>query len=141
MTFVNHGCNGTCNIGVESIYHEGNLLPREPMNNYVPRDYIIQPQGYQPVRGAHVEIVRNHKSIQAGEEILDNYLNMAGPALFWDYIETVQQECAGVPGQVEEYQNRNATAATTPACTASTGPALLNSSSVSQGNCIHSIGS
>lgn len=25
MTFVNHGCNGTANVGVVSQYHEGNL--------------------------------------------------------------------------------------------------------------------
>jgi hypothetical protein len=106
---VNHGCNGTSNIGdVEEMFHsefsvdwEADDIPEifrtgvaSPYNAHFDRDYIKDSTMSQVSR-----------AILAGEELYDNYLNFAGDDRFKDYVRTLRSECSGGLGMVERYQN------------------------------------
>jgi hypothetical protein len=108
LTFINHGCNGTFNIGTKSEVNEFNANLDEP----IPKEYSSSHGVYNPAvdRTLHIDefAIINSKEVKAGSEVLDNYLSMGGEMEFKTYALELRQECSGVLGLVEEYQ-KNAT--------------------------------
>lgn len=117
LTFVNHGCNGSNNVGSVSPHHESNLqLPNLDDENSlwikIPQEYLaatLDDQLYFPIRNpGSVVSTESNQLLAAGQEILDNYLTFAGTdgIEFWNYVESLQQECSGVAGFIEEWETK-----------------------------------
>jgi hypothetical protein len=131
LTFVNHGCQGTGNVGQSSRHHEGNLrIPdtqmfREQQNindtmttmsyedwlySLIPSEYLFEEGDedfYVPIRrpGSRI-LTETNQFIPAGSEILDNYLTFSGlhAPTFWNYVAKLQHECGGKPGDIERWE-------------------------------------
>ena len=125
---MNHGCNGTYNINLDSDYHESNMVypPNDLMAKMIPHGMLNEQEKrflleqvplefrtetmtfYLPIR----HNVEDHasKSIQdipAGEEILDNYMTYGGVVHgrdFWLNAKSLWEECRGSSGVIEQYQ-------------------------------------
>jgi hypothetical protein len=109
MAFVNHGCNGTFNVGLNSEVNEFNA----DLDASIPEEYSAHSFGvYNPAedRMGHILVLAsiNFKEIKAGNELLDNYLYFGGEIEFKTIALELRQECSGVLGLVEQYQ-KNAT--------------------------------
>jgi hypothetical protein len=98
MTFVNHGCKGTNNIGEVSELNEFTLdLDR------MPEEFMMKGHSstYNPaadrnlrhyIAGGETSI----KPIKAGEEILDNYLFFIGEEESWtEDVQQLRDQCSG----------------------------------------------
>jgi hypothetical protein len=110
LTFVNHGCNGTANLGERGVdpskLTEWNInlelgIPDEmetkltvPYNPSADRDLIRYATNC--VAG---------RTIRKGEEILDNYMNFGGDEYFEEMVLSLREECSGGLGLVEQYQS------------------------------------
>lgn len=111
LTFVNHGCNGTYNVGArlqvnemtmkiglgpEGIYDDSN----EIYHPYIERQFPQWDcQGFVALR-----------DIEAGEELLDNYLVFGGgeDVHTWDdNLKELKNMCMGGAGSVLEYEQEN----------------------------------
>ena len=109
LTFVNHGCTGTPNIGIVSNVTEVNaqpdVMPLELQGRHYGKDYIYNPvEERNSFYSKYLKPVRN---INKGEEILANYLSYLGGDKFWSQsIEGLGSVCAGELGDVEKYQNK-----------------------------------
>ena len=132
LTFVNHGCQGTGNVGQSSRHHEGNLqipdkqmfLEQRSINkttsntltyenwlySLIPDEYLFDEGDddiYVPIRrpGSRI-LTESNQFIPAGSEILDNYLTFSGvyAPTFWNYVAKLQRECGGTPGDIERWE-------------------------------------
>lgn len=108
MTFVNHGCNGTYNIGVHTDVNEFTISIDDPPENLLGRSesvHLFNPavdRGYVYVNGGPNAALRD---IRAGEEILDNYLLFIGTGDYWEADVTgLRNQCLGQAGDVVEYE-------------------------------------
>ena len=117
LTFVNHGCKGSNNVGSVSHFHETNLqLPNlddeDSLWIKIPEEYLAatrDDQLYFPIRNpGDLLSTESNKFIAAGQEILDNYLTFAGTdgVQFWDNVQSLRQECSGVAGFIEAWETR-----------------------------------
>jgi hypothetical protein len=80
MTFLKADATLALNLTImRAILLLENKAPREQMNNCVPRDFIIHPQGHQLVRGAHVEIMRNHKTFKLEQKLWTTFSTLPDP--------------------------------------------------------------
>ncbi len=116
VTFVNHGCHGSNNVGPTSPHHESNLeVPaalddKDKLWETIPPDYLeaeLDDQLYLPVRNSDLLMSsESNQFIAAGEEILDNYLTFAGTdgVEFWKYVKSLRRECQGLAGFIEEWE-------------------------------------
>jgi hypothetical protein len=111
LTFVNHGCNGTSNIGdeMEAGYTEFTIDLESLRINGIPRALQTQVSAvYTPHfdrdHAKHSTMCRTSKPISAGEELYDNYLSFGGDDYFEEMIIDLRRECSGEPGIVEQYQ-------------------------------------
>ena len=112
MLFVNHGCNGTMNLGWNSMYSEQTIDVKTVQANpdkYWFDEYEVS---YDPMTerqiGSSASIAAsNFKPLQAGDELLENYM------AFWSIDDLdegskqLQNECNGGAGYVEQYQDSN----------------------------------
>jgi hypothetical protein len=110
LTFINHGCNGTFNMGIESEWHELNI----DEDGEIPEDYQLYGAApYNPHRDRNLRrdqyLSQNSKPVKAGEELLDNYLSFGGEQYFMDTMQNLRKECSGGLGVVEEYQGMKTT--------------------------------
>ncbi len=120
LTFVNHGCNGSNNVGSISRNHETNLqLPnlddedQSSLWTKIPREYLASLRDnelYFPIRNpGDVVSTESNKFIAAGKELLDNYLTFAGTVdsvEFWKNVNSLRQECSGVAGFIEAWETK-----------------------------------
>lgn len=129
LTFVNHGCRGTGNVGLWSSHHESNLaIPQMPtfldetkegsttlslddwLHSKIPADYLADQSEecfYFPIRRPADRVnTESNQFIPAGSEILDNYLSFNGilPQAFWENVAQLQLECGGQPGFIERWE-------------------------------------
>jgi hypothetical protein len=111
FTFVNHGCNGTYNSGTPMPYNEESFL--DLPGEYEP--FIMGPGDYQvynPFRERQDSFPSCNsnaalREIEAGEEILCNYLDFAGSAVVEAMLE-LHRVCTGEDvGAVTEYERAN----------------------------------
>jgi hypothetical protein len=107
LTFTNHGCNSTVNIGESfpdlneftvdldaPIPDELSQSVSEPYNPFFDRDYV-----------KHLTACSASTDIAKGDELYDNYMTFGGDEHFKEMILTLRKECSGLPGMVERYQN------------------------------------
>jgi len=99
MTFVNHGCNGTNNVGLVS-----EITELTADLNFMPEEFVAKGHStlYNPAADRHLphyiagaEI--SFRPIRAGDEILDNYLAFIAVPSFWmDDVEDLRSQCSGL---------------------------------------------
>jgi hypothetical protein len=107
LTFVNHGCKGSNNIGVVTAFDEEtanmNVMPDEVGGKSHEGTSI-----FNPFVDRHLTFggCTSNRDIQAGEEILDNYLAFVSNKEDWaDYVISLRNQCAGKGiGEVTEYE-------------------------------------
>ena len=78
--FINHGCNGTNNVGHDISFTESSAnpwsLPVEILDKYFGKTAV-----YNPAKERQVSFYSSAiplRDIQGGEELFDNYLGMTG---------------------------------------------------------------
>lgn len=120
MTFQNHGCNNTNNVGLRSPFNESNADPKDPLvldfiqdmwsdagadRAGADRSDIYNPAQLRDVTG-EVD-VRNHEPIMKGEELLDNYITfITDVKMLEEELKALKTECGGgISGIVSEYES------------------------------------
>jgi len=116
LTFANHGCNGTANIGYNVPNQTEFTLELEAEDFKIPHIFLdkVISNPYRPHRERSylkwitetmIESQHIHVPIYQGQELLDNYLFFESDEHFIDYAVSLRAECAGELGYVEEQQN------------------------------------
>lgn len=109
--FVNHGCEGEYNVGIETEDDEFSADPDYPIEALNGKSHAGT-SIYNPVvdrhlyRGGDLSL---DEEIDAGEEILDNYLAFVGSEDEWEEdIEFLRDMCNGknAKGSVTDYEER-----------------------------------
>ena len=109
VTFVNHGCNGTYNIGDETDHDEFTADIRSPPVDLMGHKSHTGSSVFDPVIDRHLFHSGDVslRDIDAGEEILDNYLNFIGGQEAWEEdVTDLRKQCSGevTPDSVSEYE-------------------------------------
>ena len=107
-TFVNHGCQGTYNVGKKLAYHEMNIMECDPTTPCItcpdvendPYDPFWERQ--YPLWDCHSSIA--NRDIEIGEEILNEYMCMGGTQYLAESIVELQYVCSGGVGLVTAYE-------------------------------------
>ncbi|KAG7351434.1 SET methyltransferase domain containing protein [Nitzschia inconspicua] len=111
LTFVNHGCNGTSNIGERdadpSLHTEWSV----DLQYGIPEDLKTKlTVPYSPSADRDVVQYSTNcvagRDIQKGEELYDNYMNFGGDEYFEEMVLSLRDECSGSLGLVEQYQSQ-----------------------------------
>jgi len=110
MTFTNHGCNGTANLGhnVPGL-NEFTMEPESP-GFTIPEDFKQFSTGeYSPHRdravlGTITVSQVEHAPIMKGEELFDNYIGFGGDTAFIEQVTELKRDCSGALGTVEMHQ-------------------------------------
>jgi len=84
LTFVNHGCRGSYNMGKKTTFDEFSADPSTVDGTVSGRSHEGTTT-FNPVVDRHLRYMadRSLRDIKAGEEILDNYLAFVGKPEFW----------------------------------------------------------
>jgi hypothetical protein len=109
LTFLNHGCNGTSNIGDDAATSNMTEFTIDLGSDEVPSLFATRINvPYVPhFDRDHVKaetMCRSSRRIHAGEELYDNYLSFGGDSQFKEMVQMLRQECSGSFGMVEQYQ-------------------------------------
>jgi len=107
ITFVNHGCKGSYNVGAVTDEDEFGVdlkAPAEEGKSHTGTSV------FNPVIDRHLFFSGDSsiRDIKAGEEILDNYLVFIGGEEAWEYdVMQLRQQCSGEDTKlsVTEYEN------------------------------------
>jgi len=98
VTFVNHGCRGTYNVGEEMDVDEFSVDPDKPIEALSGKSHAGRASIFDPVIDRHLigTMETTVKDIKAGDEILDNYLAFIGSEGFWaDDVMDLRKQCSG----------------------------------------------
>jgi hypothetical protein len=110
ITFENHGCNGTHNVGIESTATEMtvdlNEMPEEFNGKFYHDDSPYNPFAERNIAHYFHEGSTALREILPGEEILENYLFFTSNANDWRTdVKKLREMCAGQSvGEVAEYE-------------------------------------
>ena len=107
MTFVNHGCNGTSNIGWVYDFteftadFEGDLAEADQLA--LINELVFDPFTDRDTNYLYGAATETNRPISSGEEILDNYLDMTGGRRDWiEDVLGLRAMCSGLLGDVEK---------------------------------------
>ena len=110
MTFVNHGCNGTYNVGTPLAVTEMTMeLGRGPEGVYDDNNEVHHPFDERHYPQWDCQSFVALRDIEAGEELLDNYLVFGGSedVDFWDKtLQELKDLCSGGTGTITEYEEK-----------------------------------
>lgn len=118
LTFVNHGCNGTNNIGDGSSLNEKDSAYFNEANLDLsqvdkPPKGTSRTSTFDPVSDRHLHSVATgydstSRNIKAGEELFQNYLYFISYAEGWkEEVMDLQAQCRGESlGQIKNDENR-----------------------------------
>jgi hypothetical protein len=108
--FMNHGCLGKNNVGhnlqVTEATASVDVVPEELTIKIRGKRYIYNPANARKVHFYSCAVPR--RDIAGGEELFDNYLGMAGTALYgWAAdVEGLKEQCSGGLGAVSKYERQ-----------------------------------
>lgn len=107
---MNHGCSDEYNVGVETDVDEFTADPDEPIEALTGKSHTGT-SIFNPVIDRHLYHVGDMsiEEIDAGEEVLDNYLAFVGSTQEWkEDIYDLRRMCKGktIKGSVTEYEER-----------------------------------
>jgi hypothetical protein len=108
MTFVNHGCNGTYNVGTPLSVNEMTAkLGVGPFGIYDDENDVYHPYNERQFPFWECEKFVTLRDIEAGEELFDNYLVFGGGADLEDWDKNLMElksVCLGASGTIAEYE-------------------------------------
>lgn len=110
LTFANHGCNSTFNVGMPlpGGVDEFSIDLDQPPDKSLGLDDDV----YDPMDDRfslfYAVITRANRDISKGEELLDNYLIMGGEEYLRDQVTELRKQCQGIPGEIERFQKEAA---------------------------------
>lgn len=110
MTFVNHGCNGTYNVGTGLEVHEMTMeLGRGPEGVYDAENEVYHPFNERQYPHWDCQGFVALRDIGPGEELLDNYLVFGGgdgdDIEDWDKnLRELKNLCSGGTGSISKYE-------------------------------------
>jgi len=113
LTFTNHGCNGTANIGYNIPgLNEFTLDPSKPgfkipdsFKSFTPGEY--SPHRDRAYTGSIAVTEVYHPPILKGQELFDNYMTFGGDEGFVEQVNELKRDCTGALGTVELNQHLN----------------------------------
>ena len=110
LTFANHGCNGTYNIGTETQVNESTAHPNKPIETLNGKIHAGSTSIFDPVIDRHLfrSVETSNKYIMAGDELLDNYMAFIGSEKSWESdLNDLRELCCGhaTEGSVTEYED------------------------------------
>lgn len=98
LAFVNHGCKGSYNTGTKTPFDEFTVSLDVPHHELVGRSHSGSTL-FNPVIDRHLQYQcdQSLRDIQAGEEILDNYLafSVANADDWANNVMTLREWCSG----------------------------------------------
>lgn len=108
LTFANHGCRGSYNVGEATKGDEFSVdlnAPDKSINGMSHSETFV----FNPVNDRHLFFSGDEsiRDIKAGEEILDNYLAFIGGTEYWELAVTdLRKQCSGevTEGSVADYE-------------------------------------
>lgn len=108
LAFVNHGCRGDYNVGEKTYIDEFSADRDEPIEALTGKSHTGT-SVYNPVIDRHLLHMGDMSldDIEAGDEILDNYLAFVGSMEEWEEdIDNLRDMCSGylTEDSVEEYE-------------------------------------
>ena len=110
LTFVNHGCNGTANLGYNSPGVNEFTIDTTVPDFKIPEDFATYLKDeYKPHRdrkctGTTPVSQVYYPPVRAGEELFDNYLPYGGDKKFVANVNELKRDCSGALGSVEKLQ-------------------------------------
>ena len=109
IAFVNHGCRGQYNVGEETDEDEFSVDRDEPIEALTGKSHTGT-SIYNPIIDRHLLNIGDMsvEDIEAGDEILDNYLAFVGSEDEWEEdVENLRAMCSGLrtEGSVNEYED------------------------------------
>jgi len=110
LTFTNHGCNGTANIGLNIPGVNEFTMDTSNPDFEIPDMLLSFSVGeYSPHRdrkysGTVTTSQVEHPPILKGQELFDNYISFGGDEEFAEQVNELKQECSGALGTVEKHQ-------------------------------------
>ena len=95
-TFANHGCNGTNNIGMATNFTELTATVEDMTTLFLPFQYLFDPAGDRSLlwKISTVQDVLS-QSVQAGDEVLDNYIFFSSEKYWEEDIQELKLICLG----------------------------------------------
>jgi hypothetical protein len=107
---VNHGCNGTNNVGDVLDFTELSIEPDAKYESLFDNNNEDNLESdYFDDRHFNGWPSRANVDIEQNDEILDNYIGFIGPHKFHKYLHEAQAFCKGMYGRVSQYEmNKNA---------------------------------
>lgn len=113
LTFANHGCRGNYNSGDETSFDEFTARI-DVLDDEVNGKSHVGTTLFNPVVDRHLRFHAASpdttlRDIEAGEEILCNYLSFTGNAEDWAKdVQDLRAQCAGqAVGEVTDYESRS----------------------------------
>lgn len=96
LTFVNHGCRGSYNMGKSTPFDEFTADVHIIGDEFSGKSHLGTTT-FNPVVDRHLRYQADHslRKIKAGQEILNNYLNFVGKKEFWaSSVEELRAQCS-----------------------------------------------
>jgi hypothetical protein len=108
MSFVNHGCNGTYNVGTPlSVNEMTAVLGVGPADIYDDENDVYHPYNDRQFPYWECANFVALRDIEVGEELFDNYLVFGGGAQMEDWDKNLRElkaVCMGGTGTIAEYE-------------------------------------
>jgi hypothetical protein len=109
VTFVNHGCRSTYNVGTRTEVNEFTAELDRPVEILNGKAFAESDSIFDPLLDRHLvhTVDTSLKDIAAGDEILSNYLMYVGSEEFWaEDVTDLRNQCSGfeTEGSVSEYE-------------------------------------
>ena len=109
VTFENHGCRSTYNVGIWTEVNEFTAELDRPVETLNGKAFAGSDSIFDPVVDRHLvhTVDTSLKDIAAGDEILSNYLAYIGSEEFWaEDVTDLRNQCSGfeTEGSVSEYE-------------------------------------
>ncbi|GKY96752.1 hypothetical protein MPSEU_000634600 [Mayamaea pseudoterrestris] len=107
LTFLNHGCNGNFVMGENYSVTEMNADPAKPPDDF--EDSPFESAFYNPFVDRNIFLNMNGadttvRDVEAGEELLDNYLRYLHEDNWRWGVESFRRQCEGQAGVITDYE-------------------------------------
>jgi SET domain len=107
MTFVNHGCNGTSNLGVFQSIGTETTVDISTIHHVVMETEPYNPFERRRFPSSECASIVAWRDIQPGEELFDDYIAMGGSTYWAENLNELRSLCSGDFGTVSQYENKN----------------------------------
>jgi hypothetical protein len=109
LTFMNHGCDGTNNVGLEASEASEATVSLTEIPDVLGKSPYRGMDIYQPYMDRHVSMYAGSgdvtlRDVKADEEVLDNYLAYAPLEDWASFVQYLRDQCSSGRGPVAKYE-------------------------------------